>query len=152
MEMLFAHLCSEGSNLKNETHKIMRNNFNVIVNSAKTLKLQLKLFNVMESMSEYGREHIAYYRNIYSQFSKNELKLILNDEYSYIYYIKYVFSYVIASTLFYQYLDDKKDAITKIKHIVLNCYSTHPVDLFDDIGIDLYKVGSKIEDTKILIP
>jgi hypothetical protein len=92
------------------------------------------------------------YKNIYSQFSSKELKSILDDDNQYQYNVNYVFSYVIASTLFYKYKDNKKETLTKIKYMISNNFSINPLDLFDDIGIDLCNVGKEIESTKILIP
>jgi hypothetical protein len=148
MEMLFADSCNEDSYLKKEARKIIKHNFNTIIKTARTLMLQLKLFNIMKNMDIYDQDS---YKNIYSQFSSRKLRSILDDDNLYRYNVNYVFSYVIASILFYQYQDNKKETLTKIKYIISNNSSINPLDLFDDIGIDLYSVGSKIENTKILM-
>jgi hypothetical protein len=149
MEMLFADSCNEDNYLKKETYKIRQYNFNGIIKTARTLMLQLKLFNIMKNMDIYDQDS---YKNIYSQFSSKELKSILDDDNQYQYNVNYVFSYVIASTLFYKYKDNKKETLTKIKYMISNNFSINPLDLFDDIGIDLCNVGKEIESTKILIP
>jgi Zn-dependent peptidase ImmA (M78 family) len=149
MEMLFANSCYEDICLKKEAHKVMQHNFNVTIKTARVLMLQLKLFNIMKNMDIYYEDN---YAQIYSQFSPKELKSILDDDNQYRSNVNYVFSYVIASMLFYQYQHNKKGTLSKIKYMISNGYSMSPIDLFDDIGIDLCDIGSKVKDTKILIP